>query len=191
MGRLLLIRHGESEGNRDRVFCLTPDVPLTETGRSQARAAAEWIATRYAPVRVVSSPFARARQTADILAAVLGLTVAVEPDLRERSYGELAGQPYGAVRASADYDPGVYWQWCPPGGESLVEVAARAGEVLDRVARAAPEDDVVVVSHAAVMAALRCHITGAWERGRVTPNAGIALVEHRKGGYLGLQLLAD
>jgi len=63
--------------------------------------------------------------------------------------------------------------------------------VLDRLARAAPEDDVVVVSHAAVMAALRCHITGAWERGRVTPNAGIALVEHRNGGYLGLQLLAD
>ena len=191
MGRLLLIRHGESEGNRDRIFCRTPDVPLTEAGRSQARAAAEWIAARYAPVRLVSSPFARARQTADILARVLGLAVQVEPDLRERSYGELAGQPYGAVRVSADYDPGVYWQWCPPGGESLTEVAARAGEVLDRVARAAPEDDVVVVSHAAVMAALRCHVTGAWERGRVTPNAGIALVEHRDGAYLGLQLLGD
>jgi len=47
------------------------------------------------------------------------------------------------------------------------------------------------VSHAAVMAALRCHVTGAWERGRVTPNAGIALVEHRDGAYLGLQLLGD
>ena len=191
MGRLLLIRHGESEGNRDRVFCRTPDVPLTEEGRCQARAAGEWIAERYAPVRIVTSPFARARQTADILAGVLGLAVVVEPGLRERSYGELAGQPYGAVRAHPDYDPGVYWQWCPPGGESLVEVAARAGEVLDRVARSAPGDDVVIVSHAAVMAALRCHVTGAWERGRVTPNAGIALVEHRDGAYLGLQLLGD
>ena len=45
--------------------------------------------------------------------------------------------------------------------------------------------------HAAVLAALRCHVTGAWERGRVTPNAGIALVEHRDGAYLGLQLLGD
>jgi len=191
MGRLLLIRHGESEGNRDRVFCRTPDVPLTEEGCCQARAAGEWIAERYAPVRIVTSPFARARQTADILAGVLGLAVVVEPGLRERSYGELAGQPYGAVRAHPDYDPGVYWQWCPPGGESLVEVAARAGEVLDRVARSAPGDDVVIVSHAAVLAALRCHVTGAWERGRVTPNAGIALVEHRDGAYLGLQLLGD
>ena len=60
MGRLLLIRHGESEGNRDRVFCRTPDVPLTEEGRCQARAAGEWIAERYAPVRIVTSPFARA-----------------------------------------------------------------------------------------------------------------------------------
>jgi probable phosphoglycerate mutase len=172
------------------MFCRTPDVPLTKEGRSQVRAAAEWIAERYTPVRIVTSPFARARQTADILAAILGVAVVVEPGLRERSYGELAGQPYGALRARLDYDPDAYWQWCPPGGESLIEVATRAGEVLDRVARSSPGDDVVIVSHAAVMAALRCHVTGAWERGRVTPNAGITLVEHRDGTYLGLQLVS-
>jgi len=44
MGRLLLIRHGESEGNRDRVFTRSPEVPLTDVGRAQVRHAAEWLA---------------------------------------------------------------------------------------------------------------------------------------------------
>jgi len=70
--------------------------------------------------------------------------VRVEEDLREQSYGELAGQPYAALRDASDYDPERYWLWRPPGGETLVEVAARAGAALDRVAAGAPGNDVVV-----------------------------------------------
>jgi probable phosphoglycerate mutase len=190
MGRLVLIRHGESEGNRARAFTLTPDVPITETGREQVRAAAEVIASRFTPVRMVSSPFRRARQTADIIAQRLALAVEVEEDLRERSYGTLAGQPYEAARRCADYDPESYWLWCPPGGgETLVSVAARAGAVLDRVARAVPDADVVVVSHGAVMMALWQHVTGSWRPGRVSPNAGLVVVEHSGTRYHGVATL--
>jgi probable phosphoglycerate mutase len=186
MGRLVLIRHGESEGNRERTFTRTPDVPLTEDGRAQVRAAADAIAALYRPSRIVSSPFARARETAAILAERLGVPVVVEPDLRERSYGELAGQPYAAARTCPDYDPETYWLWCPPGGgETLVEVAARAGAVLDRIAAEAGGDDVVVVSHGAVMMALWRHVTGSWRTGKVARNAGIVVVEHRAGRWLG------
>jgi probable phosphoglycerate mutase len=185
MGRLVLIRHGESEGNREQAFTRTPDVPLTEDGRSQVRAAADAIAALYRPSRIVSSPFARARETAAILAERLGVPVVVEPDLRERSYGELAGQPYAAARTCPDYDPETYWLWCPPGGgETLVEVAARAGAVLDRIAADARGDDVVVVSHGAVMMALWRHVTGDWRTGKVSRNAGIVVVEHRDGAYV-------
>jgi broad specificity phosphatase PhoE len=185
MGRLVLIRHGESEGNRDRTFTWTPDVPLTDAGRAQVRAAAERIAACYRPVRIVTSPFLRAWQTAAILAERLGLPVGVEDDLRERSYGALAGRPYAAVRECADYDPAIYWEWCPPGGgETLVEVAARAGGALDRVAAAAAEEDVLVVSHGAVMTALWWHVSGVWRAGKVARNAGIVVVEHRAGRYL-------
>src|SRR5439155_176687 len=83
-----------------------------------------------------SSPFLRARQTAAILAERLALAVRVEKDLREQSFGELAGQPYAALHDASDYDPARYWLWRPPGGETLVEVAARAGAALDRVAAA-------------------------------------------------------
>jgi probable phosphoglycerate mutase len=183
MARLILIRHGESEGNRDRVFTLTPTVPLTDRGREQVRAAAAWIAARYAPRRIVASPFLRAQQTAEELAGVLGVPIAIEPDLRERSYGDLAGQPYSILQTRTDFDPGAYWLWRPPGGETLVEVAARAGAVLDRLAAAAPEDDTVVVSHGATMMSLWWHVTGAWRQGRVARNAGIVVAEHREGRW--------
>jgi broad specificity phosphatase PhoE len=181
VGRLLLIRHAESEGNRDGRFILHPGIPLTRAGRDQARAAADWIAARYAPRAIVSSPFARARQTADLLAVPLGLAVRVEEDLRERNYGSLAGEPYSTPRPG--YDPATYWTWQPPGGETLVEVAARAGTALDRIAIGGPVDDVLVVSHGAVMLALWRHVTGTWAEPRVVPNTGVIVVEHRNGAY--------
>ncbi len=179
MGRLVLIRHGESEGNRDRVFTRTPEVPLTEAGRAQVRRG------------IVSSPFLRARQTATVLAEWLALPVRVEEDLREQSYGELAGQPYAALRDASDYDPERYWLWRPPGGETLVEVAARAGPALDRLAAGARGNDVVVVSHGGVMMALWRHVTGEWRMGRVARNAGLVVVEHEAGGYRGATAIED
>ncbi len=190
MGRLVLIRHAESEGNRDRTFTRSPDVPLTEVGHAQAHARAGWVASRYRPVRIFSSPYARAHQTARIIADRLSLPVAIEDDLREQSYGELAGRPYGAV-LECGYDPAAYWSWCPPGGETLVEVAARAGAALDRVAVAAPGDDVVVVSHGGVMMALWRHVTGEWRTGKVARNAGVVVVEHDAGRYLGALAVDD
>ena len=191
MGRLVLIRHGESEGNRDRIFTHTPEVPLTDAGHAQVRAAAEWVAARYRPVAVVSSPFLRARQTAAILAERLALAVRVEEELREQSFGELAGQPYAALRDSSDYDPARYWLWRPPGGETLLEVAARAGAALDRVAAGAAGNDVVVVSHGGVMMALWRHVTGEWRMGKVARNAGLVVVEHEAGRWRGATVIED
>jgi broad specificity phosphatase PhoE len=185
------MRHGESEGNRDRVFTRTPEVPITEVGARQVRAAAEWLRGRYAPVRIVSSPYRRARQSAAIAGEVLGLEVVVEEDLRERSYGELAGRPYADALSLPGYDPAAWWDWCPPGGETVEEVAARAGAVLDRVARAAGLADVLVVSHGAVMRALWFHMTGAWGESRVARNAGLLLADHKDGAYRGVRPLDE
>jgi probable phosphoglycerate mutase len=182
VGRLVLIRHGESEGNRERRFTRTPEVPLTPEGLEQARAAGRWIAGRFAPVRIVSSPFRRALQTSAALAETLSLPVDVEHDLREMSYGDLAGEPYEVGRGIRGAS--AYWDWRPPNGETLVEVLARAGAALDRVVTTAPEHDVVVVSHGGVMRALWRHVTGDWQSGSVVRNAGIILVEHREGSYV-------
>jgi probable phosphoglycerate mutase len=183
VGQLLLVRHAESEGNRDRAFTRTPEVGLTERGYEQARLVGEWLRERYAPVRLVSSPYRRARQTAEQIAGSAPLHIVVEEDLRERSYGDLAGQPYDTPRP--DYDPAAYWSWRPPGGETLEEVVVRVGQVLDRLARDAVGRDLVVVSHGAVMIALWRHVTGDWSAPRrVVRNAGVVLVEHTGDRYL-------
>jgi broad specificity phosphatase PhoE len=182
VGRLLLIRHAESEGNRDQVFTATPAVPLTPRGRTQASAVAAWLQDRYAPARVVSSPYQRARETAAIIAERLRIPIVVEADLRERDYGRLAGLAYATPRPG--YDRERYWAWRPEAGESLEEVLTRVGAVLDRLIATIPHDDVVVVSHGAVMMALHRHVTGAWPpAGRVVRNAGIVMVEHHEGRY--------
>jgi broad specificity phosphatase PhoE len=171
-----------SEGNRDQVFTATPYVGLTDRGRRQARAAGEWIQCRYAPQAVVTSPFTRARQTTEIISGLLAVPTVVEEDLRERDYGALAGQGYASPRPG--YDRERYWLWRPEMGETLEEVLVRVAAVLDRVAAGAPNGDVAVVSHGAVMMAAQRHVTGSWPpAGRVVRNAGIVVVEHRDGRY--------
>jgi broad specificity phosphatase PhoE len=190
-GRLILVRHGESEGNRDRTFTQHPDVPLTPLGRQQAQMAAGRIAARYQVSRLVSSPFARARQTAEVIADVLGLAVEIEAALREQSFGILAGQPYEALLSDAAYHEGPRWHWRPAGGESLIDVSTRVVPAFNRIARAGAGQDIVLVSHGGVMLALCAYVTGSWDGATVTANAGIVVVEHRDGTYHGPFTLAD
>jgi len=192
-GRLILVRHGESEGNQVRRFSLSPDIGLTELGIEQARAAGRRIARSFRPTTVVASSFRRARLTAELIAREIGhaAEVLIEDDLRERSIGDLAGQAYDSMRHHPTYDPQRYWEWRPPGGESLVDVAARAGRVLDRLVARHPAEDVVVVSHGGVMLALCAHVEGEWTRPRVARNCELLVVSHAPGHPLALTELAD
>jgi probable phosphoglycerate mutase len=183
IGRLILVRHGESEGNQVRQFSVTPDIELTDLGREQAREAGRRIAATFRPRAVVASSFRRARLTAELIAAEVGhvAPILVEDDLRERSIGELAGQPYESMRRHPTFDVERFWEWRPPGGESLVDVAERASRVLVRLATAYPGDDVVVVSHGGVMLALCAHVEGGWYRPRVAGNCELLVVTHSAG----------
>lgn len=183
-GRLILVRHGESEGNRDRKFTQHVDVALTDTGREQARAAGETIARLFKPSRIFASPYARARHTAEIIGEVVGLPVETEPDLREQSFGVFAGQPYESLLSDAAYHDGPRWSWRPTEGESLIDVYERAVPALERIARAWIGHDVIVVSHGGVMLALCAFFGGGdWEKQTVAPNAGIVVVEHTGDTY--------
>ena len=191
VGRLILVRHGESEGNRDRTFTRTPEVPLTETGHRQARAAGELIRRDFAAARVVASPFRRAQQTAAAIAAVLGLDVDTEPDLRERDFGVYVGRPYDSVLADPAFDPARRWEWRPDEGESLTEVYDRVVPAIERVAAQGAGRDVVVVSHGGVMLALSAFFARSWEGLSVARNCGILVVEHEDGKYGPLRTIED
>jgi broad specificity phosphatase PhoE len=181
--RLILVRHGESEGNRDRTFTQHAEVPITAVGRAQARAAATLIAKRFRPARIIASPYTRARQTAEIIAAAFALGVDLEAALREQSFGIFAGQPYEALLTDASYHEGPRWQWRPQGGESLIDVSARVVPAFQRIAAEHRGRDVVLVSHGGVMLALCAFVTGTWDGLSVTPNAGVVVVECREDRY--------
>lgn len=186
MARLILIRHAESVANAERRFTHGPYEPLTPQGREEALRTARQLLGRVDPVALYASPFVRALETARILGGVLGLEPQVAEDLREQDFGELRGRSY------ADYtgDPSATgvgrWTHRPPGGETLAEVAQRAGNALDAIAAAHLGQEIVVVSHGAVMAALRGWVRQRFDEPPVgTTNASGYVLVRRVQRYEG------
>jgi broad specificity phosphatase PhoE len=192
VGRLILVRHGESEGNVVRIFTTTPTtLALTELGRQQAREAAGVIASIARPIIVIASPYVRARDTGLIIADALQLPFEIRDGLHEREAGEFAGRSYDDLATADGFDPSRPWEWVPAGGESYEHVRDRVGPILDELVARFPDDDIVVVSHGGVMVAMWAHMTGRWDDAPVPPNCGILLVEHRLGRYLEPQVIGD
>lgn len=161
MTLITLVRHGQTDWNLARRIQGTTDIPLNETGRADALAAAALLAdgSHHA---VYSSPLVRARETAQIIAAELDLPEPVlVPDMRERDFGA------GEGMLVADYLR-TYGDWLSevPGSESLAQVAERALAALDLVARDARRrsapiaESIVVVTHGGVIRALMNHVSG-------------------------------
>ena len=145
-GRLVLLRHGETEWSRDGRHTGRTDVPLTADGERDARRLAPRLA-RFGLALVLCSPLARARRTAELA----GLTPTVDDDLVEWDYGGYEGRTTPEIRASLG-DPGwtVFGDGVVAGntpGETVEEVAARASRVLTRVAEPLRRGDVALVAH--------------------------------------------
>lgn len=156
---LTLVRHGRTAFNAAGRFQGWADVPLDDVGRAQAeRVAARLAEADPRPTRLVSSDLLRTRQTAEAIAARLGLAVETAPELREIHVGDWEGRAFADVPAPAlDAWPLV----AAPNGESLGEVAARLRAFHDRLALRAGEH-VVLVSHGAAIGALLADLEG-WD----------------------------
>lgn len=123
--RIALVRHGETAWSSAGRHTGRTDIPLTDAGRAQARAAAG-LAGSLEPVRVRTSPLGRARETCDLLG--LGLEPLVDPDLAEWDYGDYEGITTAEIRETV---PGwTVWSAPCPGGETADQVAARADRVV-------------------------------------------------------------
>lgn len=143
---LILVRHGQVAANARGLLLGRADPPLTETGYRQACALAKALPR---PVRVVSSPLLRARQTAAVLTGTREDCGDVEVDRRwiEMDYGDLDGQPATAL---PEQTWRTWWQdphFVPAGGESVAAVGVRVREACAELAGDAACGDVVVVSH--------------------------------------------
>ena len=183
MGKLIMVRHGESEGNAIRRFTTSGEAKITDLGRRQANEAAVRIKLKFKPTLVIASTFARARETGRIIADHLGIPIEYESEFREMSLGDLAGQPYESIANDPTLDPKRSWTWRAPNGESHEDVRTRVAPVLDRVAEKYPDDEIVIVSHGGVMRSVWAHVTGKWEDAHVPPNCGIFVMYHEHGPY--------
>ena len=148
---VFLVRHGESYGNVQGRLCAVPPGPgLTERGRLQAEAAsARLIDAGIWPTLIVSSPLARALETASPLSVITGLPVQVEAGLAETRFGSWEGHRAEELRASPYFrswnvDPERY---PPPGGERLSAVGARVCSLLLELAARDPGGTIVGFSH--------------------------------------------
>lgn len=166
MSTLLMVRHAESTANLASRYTWHDHEPLTELGHRQARATGRRLAEHYRPAHLYCSRFHRARQTAEGIAAEVGLPVVEVDDIQERYFGELRGKPWAVYReVLAPLETEELWHHRAPGGESLVDVAERVAPVVAGLADRHPGEQVIVVSHGGVMAALRALIAGTWTKG--------------------------
>jgi broad specificity phosphatase PhoE len=183
---LLLIRHGESEGNVAAtdarmagaeviaVPARDADVNLSGTGQDQAKAlgaALARIAEEFRPDAVVSSPYARAFQTAEIAVEAAGWPVKVQLDerLRDRELGILdrltrlgVEKRYPEEAERREWLGKMYYR--PPGGESWADVALRLRSVLDELNSLGSGHRVLLVCHDALIMLFRYVLEGMTEK---------------------------
>jgi len=143
---LLLVRHGETDWNAERRWQGHADVPLNDRGRAQAHALAEELADERIDA-IYTSDLSRARETAEIVAARIGVPVAVDADLREIDVGPLEGLTTEEAKEFAG------WQ-----GEPTEAHANRILAALRRVAALHEGGRVLVVTHGGSMRRVHEHL---------------------------------
>lgn len=211
---LVLVRHGESEGNlADRAALAArearldldrrdADVRLSETGVQQAQAVHRYLASRpegERPTAVVSSPYRRARQTAEIAVAELDVPLVVDERVRERDLGAFDGLTWIGIQQQHPDESerrartGKFY-YRPPGGESWADVVLRVRQVLLELQERYAGERLFVFSHQATIMSFRVAIEGL-EEGEVlaadkqAPLANCSMTTYRSGQH-GLALEA-
>ena len=196
MTEVILIRHGETDWNREQVFRGRIDVALNEVGLTQARAVQESLKDSEID-GIYSSPLSRAVETASIVGENRNVEVRVEEGFIDIDFGAWQGLSHQKVKE--EYKD-LYETWLTqphlvtfPDGESLEDVRRRSMETLEKVIKNNPEKTLALVSHRVVLKVLLCTILGLelshfWYLRQDT--CAINRVEHKDGNFF-LTLLND
>jgi len=193
MVRVILVRHGETEWNRDLRYQGKTDIELSPRGEEQARLLAERLAHQKIHA-IYSSDLKRAWATAAAIAACHGLDVVAEPRLREMGFGVWEGLTHSEIQGRFPEEM-VRWEAdplseTPPGGESMGQVVERVIETLRDIVRRHPGEVVLIVAHGVSLRALLCKALGinprAWRQFRLDPASISELLFHDEGAVLTL-----
>ncbi len=154
-----LVRHGQSLSNVEERVQGQEDVGLSPLGHAQAARVAAWaaaVAPRVGISEIWSSPLSRARDTAAAVAAVLGLPVRIDDDLREIHAGVFQGHLWSELETRFPEEV-TRWRggdvdYRIPGGESRADLAVRGRAALERLA-GRDADAMIVVAHGGMLTA--------------------------------------
>lgn len=203
--RIGLIRHGETDWNAAARLQGQVDIPLNERGIEQAQDAGRLL-RGHAWTRIAASPLSRARHTAEIIGAALGLdAVATVPGVVERSFGELEGAHIyletGARRPLDHHSiesiesvlaraiPAIVEAARPAAGTSAAGTsAAEAGAASAAEADDAEAGDLLLVTHGSVIRLVLTELLG--ERAPHISNLGLSILETDADAPHGLRVLS-
>ncbi|HEX8190557.1 MAG TPA: histidine phosphatase family protein [Pyrinomonadaceae bacterium] len=198
--RVLLVRHGQSQGNAESRFGGHSPTPLSELGHRQAEATARALAKERVTA-VYSSDLLRAVQTAEPLARAAGLEITKTPALRERSVGLMEGLTFEEAAAAHPEEYAALlrrdFERVLAGGESYRQLLDRAAAELDRAAERHRGGTVALFSHAGTICILVLHLMGALDAPHLKPvwlsssNCGITRFELRSDGFVRVSTLND
>ncbi|MDW8326499.1 MAG: histidine phosphatase family protein [Anaerolineales bacterium] len=181
MTLLYLIRHARSIWNAEGRWQGQADPPLDAIGLKQAHALAERLRDE-ALAAVYSSPLARARQTAEIIAQACHAPLILDDRLKERDIGEWAGLTLEEVKTRYPdvYRPGWHINGAP-GGETQASLMARSAAAFADIVAAHPDTAVAVVSHGGTLNAYLAHLFGTQRGTFAFDNAAYARVYIKDG----------
>lgn len=190
--RLVLIRHGETQLNRERRFIGLRDDILTDLGAIQAQQIADALVV-FPVAAVYSSPLQRAFQTAQPIAARHGLNVQPLAAFQELDFGLWDGLTHEEVVAKGEPDATLVRSWSddtsmvPPGGESIEAMFQRVCAATAALVQGHPNQTIVLVSHTGPLKALLCAALGSSMRSFFhifLDPATISVVDWRDTGQL-------
>ena len=153
MPALLLVRHGETDWNRDNRVQGQTDTPLNATGLAQAEELATSLSSTPL-VAIYSSDLSRARDTAAVVAGLHGLPVQVDADLREKNFGTWEGLTDLEIRERFPHATRGTWG----DGETTAQVGERAVRAIERIRARHASGTVLVISHGGTMRAIFAHL---------------------------------
>lgn len=164
MTKILLTRHGYVQGIEPERFRGREPLELTEHGRAQAAAVARRIADGFRVRKIYTSPMKRCVDTGAAIAKASGAAAEIYDDLNDIDYG---AWQFNTLASAKTADPDLFAAWFAtpqlvrfPGGESLQDVAARAGNVLRFVLARHPRDTIVLVGHDSINRVLLLQLLG-------------------------------
>jgi probable phosphoglycerate mutase len=194
--KMLLTRHGVTAFTLEKRFCGVSDPPLAEPGRVQAKALAERLDGAGVDA-IVSSPLARCRETAAIIAAALAVPVYYDDDLRETDFGAWEGLTFATVEERWPQELAMWLadtSISPPGGESYTSLQFRTVAAQQRIMNRYRSQTVFVVTHSRPVATFVASALGAPVSSLYrlhVDNAGLTRVDYYADGLPVLRVFND